>query len=126
MGSWPRDKTGPRLPTPVPIPHVPTGSRTQTLAAMDPSKLGELRSFVEACKKDPALLADPALAFFRDYLASLGAKPRPQPPHLLRPGKSDSGHSGGQLPLRRARGRTSRSVQISDPKLPRLTFAPKP
>ena len=40
---------------------------------MDPSKLSELRSFVEACKKDPALLADPALAFFRDYLTSLGA-----------------------------------------------------
>ncbi|XP_040256203.1 uncharacterized protein [Aegilops tauschii subsp. strangulata] len=40
---------------------------------MDPSKLGELRSFVEECKKDPALLADPALAFCRDYLTSLDA-----------------------------------------------------
>ena len=37
------------------------------------SWVGELRAFVEACKKDPALLVDPSLAFFRDYLTSLGA-----------------------------------------------------
>ncbi|KAG2655288.1 hypothetical protein PVAP13_1KG001700 [Panicum virgatum] len=41
---------------------------------MDASKARELREFVEACKKDPSLLADPNLAFFRDYLQSLGAK----------------------------------------------------
>jgi suppressor of tumorigenicity protein 13 len=41
---------------------------------MDASKARELREFVEACKKDPSLLADPNLAFFRDYLESLGAK----------------------------------------------------
>jgi suppressor of tumorigenicity protein 13 len=35
---------------------------------MDPSKARELREFVEACKKDPSLLADPNLAFFRNYL----------------------------------------------------------
>ncbi|XP_037446594.1 FAM10 family protein At4g22670-like [Triticum dicoccoides] len=40
---------------------------------MDMSWLGELRAFVEACKKDPALLVDPSLAFLRDYLTSLGA-----------------------------------------------------
>jgi suppressor of tumorigenicity protein 13 len=40
---------------------------------MDASRVGELRTFVEACKKDPSLLADPNLAFFRDYLESLGA-----------------------------------------------------
>ena len=40
---------------------------------MDPSRVGELRAFIDACKKDPALLADPSLAFFRDYLTSLGA-----------------------------------------------------
>uniref|UniRef100_A0A804P5Q6 STI1 domain-containing protein n=2 Tax=Zea mays TaxID=4577 RepID=A0A804P5Q6_MAIZE len=41
---------------------------------MDASKLRELRDFVEACKKNPSLLADPNLSFFRDYLQSLGAK----------------------------------------------------
>jgi hypothetical protein len=35
---------------------------------MDASKLRELRDFVEACKKNPSLLADPNLSFFRDYL----------------------------------------------------------
>lgn len=40
---------------------------------MDASRVGELRRFVEACRKDPALLADSSLAFFRDYLTSLGA-----------------------------------------------------
>ncbi|KAG8076387.1 hypothetical protein GUJ93_ZPchr0006g45114 [Zizania palustris] len=40
---------------------------------MDPSRVGELRAFVEACKKNPSLLADPNISFFRDYLESLGA-----------------------------------------------------
>jgi hypothetical protein len=35
---------------------------------MDASKIRELQEFVEACKKDPSLLADPSLAFFRGYL----------------------------------------------------------
>lgn len=48
---------------------------------MDPSKLGELRLFVEACKKVPAVLADPSLAFLRDYLQSIAAAgPAPKPP----------------------------------------------
>jgi suppressor of tumorigenicity protein 13 len=41
---------------------------------MDPTKVADLKAFVAACKKDPALLADPSLAFFRGYLASLGAE----------------------------------------------------
>ncbi|CAM0948381.1 unnamed protein product [Alopecurus aequalis] len=49
---------------------------------MDPSRVAELRAFVDACKKDPALLADPSLAFFRDYLTSLGA----DLPHAANPG----------------------------------------
>uniref|UniRef100_A0A0D9VB05 STI1 domain-containing protein n=1 Tax=Leersia perrieri TaxID=77586 RepID=A0A0D9VB05_9ORYZ len=49
------------------------GKSGKTLVAMDASRVGELRVFVEACKKDPSLLADPNLAFFRDYLESLGA-----------------------------------------------------
>jgi suppressor of tumorigenicity protein 13 len=45
---------------------------------MDPTKVADLKAFVAACKKDPGLLADPSLGFFRDYLAILGAK-LPQP-----------------------------------------------
>ena len=41
---------------------------------MDASKL---RDFVEACKKDPSLLADPSLAFFRDYLQRSISHPLP-------------------------------------------------
>jgi suppressor of tumorigenicity protein 13 len=48
---------------------------------MDASKARELREFVEACKKDPSLLADPNLAFFRDYLERSAASP----PSLLLP-----------------------------------------
>ncbi|URD98956.1 TPR [Musa troglodytarum] len=41
---------------------------------MDAAKVKELQLFVEQCKKNPAVLADPSIAFFRDYLESLGAK----------------------------------------------------
>ncbi|RRT42636.1 hypothetical protein BHE74_00048575 [Ensete ventricosum] len=35
---------------------------------MDAAKVKELRVFVEQCKNNPAVLADPSIAFFRDYL----------------------------------------------------------
>ncbi|RWW19833.1 hypothetical protein BHE74_00027623 [Ensete ventricosum] len=35
---------------------------------MDAAKVKELRLFVERCKRNPAVLADPAISFFRDYL----------------------------------------------------------
>ncbi|THU74038.1 hypothetical protein C4D60_Mb04t29150 [Musa balbisiana] len=38
---------------------------------MDAAKVKELRLFVEQCKKNPAVLADPSIAFFRDYLERL-------------------------------------------------------
>ncbi|XP_020226749.1 FAM10 family protein At4g22670 [Cajanus cajan] len=41
---------------------------------MDASKLKELKHFIEQCKSNPSVLADPSLSFFRDYLESLGAK----------------------------------------------------
>ncbi|KAG4930343.1 hypothetical protein AAZX31_17G129500 [Glycine max] len=41
---------------------------------MDASKLNQLKHFIEQCKSNPSLLADPSLSFFRDYLQSLGAK----------------------------------------------------
>ncbi|KAM1050554.1 hypothetical protein ACFX13_033016 [Malus domestica] len=40
---------------------------------MDEAKLKQLKHFVEQCKSDPSVLADPSLSFFRDYLESLGA-----------------------------------------------------
>ncbi|XP_068317476.1 FAM10 family protein At4g22670 isoform X2 [Pyrus communis] len=40
---------------------------------MDEAKLNQLKHFVEQCKSDPSVLADPSLSFFRDYLESLGA-----------------------------------------------------
>ncbi|KAJ7944789.1 TPR repeat-containing thioredoxin TDX [Quillaja saponaria] len=41
---------------------------------MDPSKLNQLKHFIELCKSDPSILSDPTISFFRDYLESLGAK----------------------------------------------------
>ncbi|KAJ6849317.1 TPR repeat-containing thioredoxin TDX isoform X1 [Iris pallida] len=41
---------------------------------MDGEKVSQLRDFVRHCKSNPSLLLDPSLAFFRDYLQSLGAK----------------------------------------------------
>ncbi|KAJ1694898.1 hypothetical protein LUZ63_011596 [Rhynchospora breviuscula] len=41
---------------------------------MEAAKLKELKLFIEQCKKNPSILSDPSLAFFRDYLESLGAK----------------------------------------------------
>ncbi|KAM5572795.1 hypothetical protein ABKV19_012714 [Rosa sericea] len=40
---------------------------------MEEAKLNQLKHFVEQCKSDPSILADPSLSFFRDYLESLGA-----------------------------------------------------
>jgi len=52
---------------------------------MDASKARELREFVEACKKDPSLLADPNLAFFRDYLERSAASLPPPVPSICVP-----------------------------------------
>ncbi|GAV88241.1 TPR_11 domain-containing protein [Cephalotus follicularis] len=41
---------------------------------MDPTKVKELKLFIEQCKSNPSILADPSLSFFTDYLQSLGAK----------------------------------------------------
>ncbi|KAK4803125.1 hypothetical protein SAY86_001328 [Trapa natans] len=37
---------------------------------MDSSKVNQLKHFVEMCKSNPSILADPSLSFFRDYLES--------------------------------------------------------
>ncbi|CAL9044709.1 unnamed protein product [Musa banksii] len=52
---------------------------------MDAAKAKELRLFVERCKGNPAVLADPAISFFRDYLESLDAK---LPPAAYKTGAS--------------------------------------
>lgn len=54
---------------------------------MDPAKLNQLKQFVDMCKSNPSVLADPSLAFFRDYLESLGAE---VPPSANKPGESKS------------------------------------
>ena len=41
---------------------------------MDKHKVAELRAFIDLVKKDASVLNLPELAFFRDYLTSLGAK----------------------------------------------------
>ena len=47
---------------------------------MDPRKVQDLRIFVETIRANPAVLQMPELAFFRDYLHSLGATlPKPKP-----------------------------------------------
>ncbi|KAF7138303.1 hypothetical protein RHSIM_Rhsim07G0048300 [Rhododendron simsii] len=43
-------------------------------SAMDAAILNHLKQFVEQCKSEPSILADPSLSFFRDYLESFGFK----------------------------------------------------
>ncbi|THU61704.1 hypothetical protein C4D60_Mb07t26120 [Musa balbisiana] len=45
---------------------------------MDAHKVSELKAFVTSCRSDPSILHHPSLAFFRDYLQSLGARLPPQ------------------------------------------------
>ncbi|KAK9147970.1 hypothetical protein Scep_006727 [Stephania cephalantha] len=40
---------------------------------MDAAKLNQLKLFVDQLKSNPSILRDPSLAFFKDYLESLGA-----------------------------------------------------
>merc|ERR1711915_395247 len=41
---------------------------------MEASKVNQLKLFIKQCDSNPAVLQDPALKFFRDYLEKLGAK----------------------------------------------------
>ncbi|PKI59522.1 hypothetical protein CRG98_020050 [Punica granatum] len=54
---------------------------------MDPARVSQLKHFVDMCKSNPSVLADPSLSFFRDYLESLGAN---LPPSAYGPGGSKS------------------------------------
>lgn len=42
--------------------------------ALDPDLVASLKSFVGLLNEHPDMLESPDLGFFRDYLASLGAK----------------------------------------------------
>ncbi|CAI5470057.1 unnamed protein product [Closterium sp. Yama58-4] len=50
------------------------GKNSSGSSAMDAQKIAELKAFVQLCQKTPAILADPKLEFFRDYLESLNAE----------------------------------------------------
>ncbi|XP_058877239.1 hsc70-interacting protein-like [Acipenser ruthenus] len=41
---------------------------------MDPQKISELRVFVQLCKKNAAVLQQPEMKFFRDWIESLGGR----------------------------------------------------
>ncbi|KAK4761586.1 hypothetical protein SAY87_029470 [Trapa incisa] len=56
---------------------------------MDSSKVNQLKHFVEMCKSNPSILADPTLSFFRDYLESLDAK---LPPSAYGKDSKSKGH----------------------------------
>ncbi|KAH9721443.1 FAM10 family protein [Citrus sinensis] len=53
---------------------------------MDAEKVKELKQFIDQCKSNPSILADPSLSFFRDYLESLHAK---VPTDAYKEGKSE-------------------------------------
>ena len=38
------------------------------MSGMDAAKLSQLKGFIKLCEANPVVLADPSLAFFRDYL----------------------------------------------------------
>ncbi|GFZ01198.1 HSP70-interacting protein 1 [Actinidia rufa] len=52
---------------------------------MDAAKLNQLKQFVEQCKANPSILADPSLSFFADYIQSLGGR---LPPSAYKTGES--------------------------------------
>ena len=43
------------------------------MAAIDGKALAQLKVFVQACQMNPGILHEPKLAFFKEYLISLGA-----------------------------------------------------
>ncbi|KAL0318647.1 UNVERIFIED_CONTAM: TPR repeat-containing thioredoxin TDX [Sesamum angustifolium] len=56
---------------------------------MDADKIEELKGFVEHCKQDPYVLHTPSLAFFKNFLQSLGAQ---IPPPSGKSGKDGEEH----------------------------------
>ncbi|XP_072973771.1 TPR repeat-containing thioredoxin TDX isoform X2 [Typha angustifolia] len=59
---------------------------------MDAQKIAQLKAFVDYCQSNPSVLHDPPLAFFKDYLQSLGARIPPDP--IPRDNIKSEGYSG--------------------------------
>lgn len=52
---------------------LPAGRTNDNMSCpFSEEQVGQLKAFVEACKAQPLLLHHPKLAFFKDYLVSLG------------------------------------------------------
>ena len=52
------------------------------------AQVEQLQVFITLLQAQPAILHDPALSFFRDYLVSMGAKLPSPPPEEKEPSKS--------------------------------------
>ena len=57
------------------------------MSQLPKAQVDQLKEFVTLLKTCPAILHDPGLAFFRDYLVSMGAKV-PTPPPQKEPSKT--------------------------------------
>jgi suppressor of tumorigenicity protein 13 len=53
---------------------VERGFSKMSAYSMDPTLVDTMKAIVGMLKADPSMLESPDLGFFRDYLASLGAK----------------------------------------------------
>ena len=59
------------------------------MSQLPKAQIDQLKAFVTVLQAKPAILHDPGLQFFRDYLVSLGAKlPSPPPEAKKEPSKS--------------------------------------
>lgn len=66
---------------------------------MDPSKIAQLKLFVQLCESNPAVLQDPSLRFFRNYLEKLEAKLPPSAFGKSGTSKANEGEeSDGDMP----------------------------
>ena len=63
------------------------------MSQLPKAQIDQLQAFVTLLKARPAMLHDPGLQFFRDYLISLGAKlPSPPPEEEKKPEKFVGAH----------------------------------
>ena len=59
------------------------------MSQLPKAQVDQLQVFITLLKSRPAIIHDPALSFFRDYLVSMGAKlPSPPPKQEKQPSKS--------------------------------------
>ena len=59
------------------------------MSQLPKAQVDQLQVFINLLKSRPAIIHDPALSFFRDYLVSMGAKlPSPPPKQEKQPSKS--------------------------------------